>query len=263
MVEHFTPTDGTLPTFKNAFGYMRHNLPLFWSVLKNYLPYFLAAQVIGLAVGLVIRLPELTVALMNAYVLTFFAIQWHRLIIQGPDQAHFINPIKPDKPALIFFGFSFASGLVAGLVGALSAAILMKVLGGFAGGILSLLIVGVILWAICRLSFVYPTLAITNILDVKGAFAATKGYVQPLILNGALIAIIALVPSLIVGAVMSPLYFMTTNGSKKFPDTTMEHIAKVVMELPTNILLMPLFTALGVTVLSNFYLRARAKAAIA
>ncbi len=242
--------------------YLKDHHSTFLAVLKPLLPYFIALQLLDIA--LVFVFPPTAdgeyIALggfVSAYFLAAFVISWHRVVIHGPDSFTSMNPLKPTKNELLFMGTFI--GLWAGLI------ILGILTGGLATLIHPIMVAIVALFFIpgaiyfgMRLSFYFPARATNSPVTLKQAFHMSHGYIWKLMMAGfyaswrlTLAIMGASIIVAIVAGLLSTVLMFVLGGA--FDNGKVFTIVTLVLSLPITLYLNPLATMLGVTVLSNYY----------
>lgn len=196
-----------------------------------------------------------------AYITAAFAVSWHRLVLLGRDGCRPMALLKPEKNEIHFmlalgmltYGIPMVIGFVIGVVAYLGSPALTAIVSFMA-------IIAFIVWIVTfyRFSFYFPGKAVGNSLTFKQSFHMTHGYVWKIfaasflaILKTFGVLILCLFASgiLVASAVLIISFF---SGTLENASHGMEMIMQII-SIPLQVYFTPLFTILGVTVLSNYY----------
>lgn len=251
------PTLGVRDTAKNTKEFMQTNKDALWRIVKSLAPWIAALYIIDVVVSR-LYFPDsengfVLGELLASYFYTAFVISWHRVAIHGPEHAVMMNPFKPKKHELAFIGIGLLIGFTGIVGGALAGSTLLihPIIGAvaFFSFLIAFLYVG---YKIC---FYFPAKAVNASITFKESFALTKGYFWKLagayalsVLRYILGVILYLIGVALLGFITAIL-----GGESLGENTVAAIILDTVLTLPIVLYFYPLFYAVGVTVLSNYY----------
>ncbi len=256
MTSAYTPTSGILETAKNARGFVRENKKTMWRLWTPVIPYMIAIAVLGTLVEFFLgdNLP-MAILLRGAetVIVMTLAISWHRLVIQGP-QATPMNPFHWTRNETIFMAMAF--GLSVAYVALVLVIGVVAVLLGLPKIIQSLLLMAGLLalaYASLRFSFFFPARAANRPLTLAQAYTLSRGYVWRMFWASVMAALPTMLLLVVAGIAIGMVIGLV---AAVLPVPGAVLILTFVLMLPLQLYFTPLLTALGVTVLSNYYRRA-------
>src|SRR5688572_15226664 len=105
-MKHFTPVLHNSEAAKNAREFVKENKDIFWTIVKPVLPYLVGLSFLdtlitalyfsesqqGFQVG----------SIISSYFYASILINWHRVVINGPDRWEPMELFKPKKHELAF-----------------------------------------------------------------------------------------------------------------------------------------------------------------
>lgn len=186
-----------------------------------------------------------------AYCFAVLAVSWHRLILLGADNCEPMSFLKPKKHEIEFIMMWTMIGIIIPHV----LSFLMNL--NMASVIISTLVLPYIF---LKISFYFPAKAVNSHITFVSSFKLTKGYVWKMFLaliraNLKLICIL-LVVSIIIGAVGGgiALAIFSDEITSSYMKGAYQQVAIQPLQVLVQVLyFQPLFTVLGVSVLSNYY----------
>ena len=259
----WNPTLNATETGRDVRAFVKQFTPVLWRIFKPLLPWIIACHVFDAVVTALFFAPDGEFALgafLSAYFYTALVISWHRVVIDGPENAVPMNPLKPQRHEWAFIGVGIglylALILIAVLVGGV-AALIHPAVGIILG--LALLLAG--LYAFIRIAIYFPAKAVNRSLTLKEAYPLTQGLVwkilwAPFVASWRLILGVAgyvFVAALVIGAIFG------LAGSMIDIETMpvwIESALNFILTLPMIVYFEPLLYVLGVGCLSNYYLYA-------
>jgi len=262
-----TPFNATLDTKETATNvrtFIKNNMNVFWDIFKPLIPYIAVLTAIDIFMTFFVMEPnpetgELREFSLGGLIATYFftclAISWHRVVLDGPDRYTPMNPLKPQKSEWAFIGMGilvflipFFFGLAAGLLVALT-----KIKALF------LLVIPAILFAIyltLKFIFYFPSKATGNTVTLRQSYIMTNGYIWKMFATNVRAAFKTFLWMLLylfcavitLGVIGSTATIMNAENMLGLGGTL-----GALMMLPIVFYFQPLFTIIGVTVLSNYY----------
>ncbi len=257
---HFTPTYRTKETSRNIRIFIEDNMPIFWQIMKPLMPFIVGLLFLDAVLDAFVlpqegeHTPQSGIgSLLSSYFYTALVIDWHRVVIHGPENFTPMNPLKPKKHELAFLGMGIVLGI--GLFLIMIVAMLPGVFLGPVGIFLSVILaLGSVFYFGYKFSFYFPAKAVDNAITFRESFRLTKGYLWKLIATGirasAKLWLLLLAYILVVFAVMASMAFITSGTGPLF------HLVVFLIQLPMALYFQPLLTIIGVTALSNYYMHA-------
>ena len=251
-MKHFTPVLPPRETAKNARAFVKENMDIFWVILKPLLPFIVGFELLNVFIDHYLfadGTKQLGIgSLIGSYFLGAFMISWHRVVIHGPDRYVPMNPFKPKKNELAFIflpmGLVFLYALITGLLFALSARF-----GGAAPAIIILAVFLVFgMFAFFKISFYLPAKAVDVNITLRQSWNVTTGYVWKLLAAGFLSSWRIFVVVILIGAASGGVSGVFFNI-----ETINFRLMMFIFMLPIVAYASPLVTAIGVTVLSNYF----------
>jgi hypothetical protein len=254
-MKHFTPALPARDAAKNAREFVKENKDIFQKIINPVIPYLLGLSLLdALVTGLYFPDSERGFqlgAFISSYFIASIMINWHRVVIEGPDRWTPMDLFKPKKhelafifgPFLLAFGFGLGSALLIGLTAVVAAPLAVLI------GIV-VVCVGVV--GAFRISFYLPGKAINADMTFKKSWTMSKGYIWKMLTAGflatwrvALVATLYVFAAVIVAGIIGGILSGGTG--------LMLHFLIFVAMIPFDIFFQPLIAVLGVTVVSNYY----------
>lgn len=259
----WNPTLNATETGRDVRAFVKQFMPVFWRILKPLLPWIIACHLLDAIITAMFFAPDgefMLGTILSAYFYTSLVISWHRVVIDGPDNAVPMNPFKPQRHEWAFIGVGvglyLALILIAVLVGGMAAAIHPVV--GVALGLMFML-AG--LYVFLRIALYFPAKAVNRSLTIKEAYPLTKGLIWK-ILWAPFVAswrvILGLMGYVFAAAIVVGL-MLSLAGPTIEADTMpvwIESALNFALTLPMIVYFEPLLYVLGVGCLSNYYLYA-------
>jgi len=261
MSTAFVPTFRVWKSVKNVLGFIKNNTDTLFQTIKFYAP-FLVTVIIARAL-LVYILPTfagpvyLLAELFIGWVTYNFLLSWHRIVQRGP-HADLAHPLKPDKRSLKFVGTSllliFLPTLCALPFGFLTAATEPPL--NIVFGVMLVAAVLASCYIFTRCIIVLPSIAADEPLTLKQAFHLAKGYFWKILLSCFLLSLVILLGMIVVGIIMGILGFIAgLFGAGQVSLFTV--LLNIIAELIMNVGIAPVISALGATLITNYYLHAK------
>lgn len=270
----YEPTEKSWATVKNAFSYAWKNKRLVWKLILFYGPFLLLALLLN-AVAQVTSMEQYAhwaffglIAALGDFILSIFvpifvAVTWHRVVINGPEETKFSNPLAPKKRDWKFLGFWLLIGFIALvfmslLIGGASflavklyaivpAVSLLAVLLGIALFVYSV-------YAATRVSFIFPSVATDHNYPIKTIWKMSKGLVMKL-WGAGFLSMLVMIPLTILfvafPAIIAFLISAVAGGKAMFA------ILGVFVLAPIFIFMQVFFSVIGITLLSNYFMVAK------
>lgn len=253
MVSAYHPTSAILETAKNARGFVRENKKTMWRLWTPVIPYMVAIAVLGTLVEFFLG-DNLFMAILlrgaETVIVMTLAISWHRLVIQGA-QAAPMNPFRWTRNETVFMAMAF--GLSVAYVALVLLIGVVAVLLGLPKIIQSLLLMTGLLalaYASLRFSFFFPARAANRPLTLAQAYALSRGYVWRMFWASVMAALPTMLLLVVAGIAIGMVIGLV---AAVLPVPGAVLILTFVLMLPLQLYFTPVLTALGVTVLSNYY----------
>ena len=259
----YQPAFETKEAALKAREFMKDHKDVFWQVLKPVLPFIIGGRLLDIFLIHLIwgagSQNEIFIgSLISAYFTFVMMINWHRVVLHGPDQYIPMNPFQPKKSELAFMLMPSIVGLVAGIGIGLLSALTAKILGEGVAVMVAVPLVIVLLYVLFKMVFYLPAKALGADVGLRQALSLSDGYVWKCIGAGfrAVIRVTLVtmaygfVGVFIIGIIMVATGTIGPNGTGVGLEDKL--IAFLVM-LPITAYFMPLSTLLGVTVVSNYY----------
>ena len=190
-----------------------------------------------------------------AYLFAVIAISWHRLILLGPENYQPMDTFNPKKNELEFIGMlALVSFLIPWAFQLL--VINPSILGGAGPLVIFILSIGFIYFCY-KISFYFPAKAVDAPITIKNSFALTKGYFWKMIICYFLSVwrvLLAFFGVMLVGGFVFGLIIGIL--SAVLGDVIKENyliFQQALLSIPLVFYFQPLFTILGVGMLSNYY----------
>ncbi len=264
----WNPTLNATETGRDVRAFVKQFTPIFWRIFKPLLPWIVACHLFDAIVTALFFAPEKEFALgsfISAYFYTALAISWHRVIIDGPENAVPMNPFKPRRHEGAFIGVGL--GLyIALIVIAVLAGGLAALIHPAAGLMLGLVLLLAGLYAFIRIAIYFPAKAVNRSLTLKQAYPLTQGLVWKMLwapfvaswrlILGVVAYMIAAVA--LIAALAAAAHRML---AMEAPPVWLESALTFILTVPMIAYFEPLLYVLGVGCLSNYYLYAVRRAA--
>lgn len=257
------PTFEVSETVRNSHAFVKENKAILWDIVKSVAPYLVVLHFIDSIVTAMYYPPDSESsfgigALIASYFYTVILINWHRVVIWGPDKFIKMNPLRPKGHELSFLGMGIVIGLIPILIIFLGITLPLTFLKG--DGILGLsLAVSSIFIAVIfsyyftsKLSFYFPAKATMDHVTFKDSFKLTKGYVWKMTLCLFLCYLkimLLLIPYIVLSGVVG--YFSTF-----YLNSMTAEIIIFILTLPSILYFTPMFYVYVATTLSNYYMHA-------
>lgn len=270
----YEPTEKSWATVKNAFSYAWKNKKLVWKLILFYGPFLLLALLLNAVAqvtsmeqyahwaffGLIAALGDF---ILSVFVPIFVAVTWHRIVINGPEEVKFSNPLAPKKRDWKFLGFWLLIGFIAFvfmsvLIGggtflavtfyavAPAVSLLVVLLG------ITLFVYGV--YAASRFSLVLPSVATDHNYPIKTIWRMSKGLIMKL-WGAGFLSMLVMIPLTILfvafPAIIAFLISAVAGGKAMFA------ILGVLVLAPIFIFMQVFFSVIGITLLSNYFMVAK------
>ncbi len=278
----YQPTLGVRETAQNIKFFVKAYNGLLWHIYKPLAIYIVLLHLFdALITGLFMSDSKsgfFLGSIIAAYFYTALAITWHRVVIYGADNYIPVDPFKPKKNELVFLGMGLLIGLFAFIIFfliAISGVVLGQVFGqSIITAVISLIIlvaaVFVLIMILYKFSFYFPAKAVDTNLTLLESFEMTNGYFKGLCFASFLASLklillvfcyYILVGALTVGLVVlytynSPELQQQIDNGQEIDLGVLGALWGFLITLPTILYFQPLFTAIGVTGLSNYYMHA-------
>jgi hypothetical protein len=259
---YFEPKETIWSSVGSIFGYIKNNLRLVWASIQYYLPYLLVFLALSFSHQFLVQTIETKIIgvialfaglLGKAYIMPFFAITWHRIILQGLDEFVYANPLKPQKSEWKFIGFGallFLTMSVFSVIGAISPLYLQYIADATPVGHLFLIAFALLVYFFVRASLVFPSIAVGSHLSIREVFALSKGYVWKIVLTGLLASVCMM---LILLVLMVPFFLITSALTIFIVHSSIQAALLFCVSAAVQIFTEALGTMIGVMVLSNYY----------
>ncbi len=253
------PTLGAIETGRDVRSFLKGHKEAFWRILKPLLPWMIGCYLLDALLTIFLMPPgkeSVIGSLLCAYFYVCLAISWHRIVIDGPDNAVPMNPWKPQRHEWAFIGVGiglylsiFVVALIVGVIGALIHPLAIFILG------FALLIAA--FYVFCRLAIYFPAKAVNRSLTLKEAYALSHGLIwkmmgAPLVASWRLILGVAAYSFVLTFIVALILKVMGVDVMPVTPGA----ILHFLFVLPMVAYFEPMLYVLGVGCLSNYYLYA-------
>ncbi|MGH1404670.1 MAG: hypothetical protein ACRBDL_10550 [Alphaproteobacteria bacterium] len=256
----YIPTLGISDTSKNITAFINHNYDEFWMIYRNLMPFIFGLQLLGALID-TFFFPNSTnfifsetFHLMYLYFMGIWAINWHRLVINGIDYTP-MRIFKPKRNELIFM--LIAVLLTVGSMAIFSAGIFIPLQSGVKAVWPYVLIMFgsfcVSFFILYRFSFYFPARATNNPLTLMQAFHLSKGYIWNLFWSGffaSLKFMIILALLITFRTIMEALFGIDKESHSP--------LMTFMLDSPITLFFEPMYTVIGITALSNYYLYAMA-----
>lgn len=251
------PTLGVRDTAKNTKEFMQANKDTLWRIVKSLAPWIAGFYIMDIIVSR-LYYPDskngfVLGEILASYFFTAFVISWHRVAIHGPENAVMMNPFKPKKHELVFIGIGLLIGFTAIIGGALAAATFL--IHPAVAAISMILFIVTFVYIGYKICFYFPAKAVNAPITFRESFSLTTGYFWKMAgayILSALRYILGIILYLICVAILG--FTTALLGGENFgEDPISAIILDTVLTLPIVLFFYPLFYAVGVTVLSNYY----------
>lgn len=189
--------------------------------------------------------------ILIGYCFAVIAVSWHRLALLGPDRSEAMQMLSPQKHEINFVAvWTMVSVVLPHMM-----AVLMNMSMAY------VLVSSVVFpYLFFKLSFYFPAKALDSHLSFKNSFVLTKGLFFKFMLSVFLsfwrIMLVLFVFSLVMGFIAGILagILLPVEGVSDYTMGAQRQIVnQILMKLPVTFYFQPIFTVLGVTVLSNYY----------
>jgi hypothetical protein len=253
-----TPTFGIIETGRNVRAYTKANMPALWDQVKVIAPFIIGLLFFDALVNSFVPAVKEKFGLgglLASYFYTCFVISWHRIVMQGADAAQTVNPLKPEKSDWAFIGMGI--GLAVALIVVLILSSFLAILGPI-GAVLLILVIVAVAVAFIKFCLYFPAKALRGHMSLKDSFHATKGYLwkifaAPVVASWRVYLATFGYVLLMIGILMGVGYMSGAMGAGE-PSTPVVMLTGFVLSLPIMLIFYPIMYALGVGVLSNYYL---------
>ena len=252
MSNHFKTAAGILETTKNVLNFMKDNAGMFWHYLKPYLPYLIVAHLAGLAGKLAGWTGETGMDIgdmIAGFFVTCFMITWHRFVMFGPQRAVLVNPLMLKRHEWHYVMAAVVMGLFVFSITA--AGTLAGILPALVVTIVTLGLLGVVLWGMVRFSPYFPAKAAGTDMSPAQAFTLSKGRAGAIAGSYLMVTIALFVPMYVVGLILVVIAALFAG----LGDTARMAVQHIVM-MPVDVVLVPMLAVGAATVLTNFYMLA-------
>ena len=258
-MEEYKPYFYIEETSDNVRSFVKNNQENLWDIFFPLIPFifglhFIDAIITGLYFSKSIYGFSGGELIANYFVIVLI-ISWHRLIILGPDEFVPMTPFKPKKHELTFVGVALLIGacfLIISFLIIFVAAHFGK--GAFFLGIIAA--ISLFFYLTLRISFYFPAKAINKSITMEKAFYSSKGYAKKIALSSILASMRLLLLSLVALVVFHIIIDLVMPTSYR-TGAVQKEISDFVKTLPMLLYFQPLFTVIGVTSISNYYLWAQ------
>lgn len=194
---------------------------------------------------------SIVISVIYAYCFAVLAINWHRVVLLGVGRYEPMNILSPKKHEKNFV-------LVWVMIGTLIPYLTGAVLGiNIALIIISVVIFPYILFKIC---FYFPAKALDSHLSFKNSFKLTNGCFWAFILTTirscwrvALVFFIIMTVIGMISAIIASITFPDYHTAPYLKSAYNQIVGEVFNIIISTFIFSPLFTILGVTLVSNFY----------
>lgn len=282
------PTIGAKDTAKTVTAFIKEHKPYFWQLVKQVAPYLLLVLLISMVLNyfsmkdMFAKIDEVRagaidpesisnpfytlishfIALIDAYIFAVVAVSWHRLCLQPVEQYRPMNILKPEKHEIEFVLMWCVIGYI------IPVALTYLPLAFGAGGlstviavISGLTLVFIFPYLIYKFSFYFPAKAINQSVTFGQSFQLTKGYFWKV---GWAYLLAAIVPIILMIVYMLGITFLSAPVMALFAQNAASGTMDASFMIPSMAFLfistggviiyfVPLFTVIGVTVLSNYF----------
>jgi len=191
------------------------------------------------------------VKILIGYCFATIAVSWHRLVLLGRERYEPMLPLSPTRNEIEFIAVWTIVGTI------------LPFLFGFLSGINLWFVVltSLILpYFMFKMSFYFPAKALDSHLPFKYSFRLTKGYFWKFFLTNlrtfwrvmGVMFLLSLIAGFVGGA-LTPFFFVNMGDSSFIKGAYSQAVVQPIQTVLTTFIFQPLFTVLGVTVLSNYY----------
>lgn len=258
----YEPQETIWRTTGAIFAYLKNNLRLVWASIKYYIPYLLIFIALALSHQFFAETLEMKVLgffllvlglLGKACIMPFLAITWHRIVLQGPDNFRFANPLRPHKSEWKFMGFGALLFMTLTILAAAVTGLPLFVKDYVStGGVVLLMLIGVsfVFYFGVRASLVFPSIAVEGAHSFREVFQLSKGFFWKIILTIFLSMICFM---LIMLVLMIPFFIIMMIVSAFLVHLPFFGILAMTLSAIVQILSESMGTIIGVMVLSNYY----------
>lgn len=250
-------------TVRNSHAFVKENKAILWDIIKSVAPYLVILHLIDSIITAMYYPPDSKSsfgigALIASYFYTVILINWHRVVIWGPDKFIKMNPLRPKGHELSFLGMGIVIGLIPVLIIFLGITLPLTFLKGDDIIGLPLTFLSIFITAmfsyyfVTRLSFYFPAKATMDHVTLKDSFKLTKGYVWKMTLSYFLCClklIVLLIPYIALSGVVG--YFSTF-----YLNSMAAEIIIFLFSLPSILYFTPVFYVYFAMTLSNYYMHA-------
>ncbi|AEP10610.1 putative membrane protein [Micavibrio aeruginosavorus ARL-13] len=257
------PTYGIIETGRNVRAFTKGHQQEFWALLVPILPWIIGldlVDVLGNMMWPALKGKFVFGSLVAGYFCACFIIGWHRVLLHGPERAKPVDPFHPEKSDLAFIGMGWLL-VVAGFAlvvfsTVLGAALFSAVSLRPAVGLLTLAAILGVLYCGYRLCFYFPAKAVRSHMSFKESFDRTDGYVWRLLCTpfvGAWRLFLGCFAYSFAVGFIAGFIGHVIGVQKGVPAPMGFQFFVGLLQLPMAFYFIPLFTAFGVGVLSNYY----------
>lgn len=256
----FTPARHSGEVAAYVIGFVKEQKGEMWRIFRPLIPFvvlFLLFDV--LSRGLFDQDTENSFAIgafFSTYFFSCLAVSWHRVVIQGPDNYTPMNPFKPKKNELVFVAMGFLIAATTYIMDyipefiktAASENILLY-------GVLLFFTVLVLIYLPYRVMFYFPVKAVDADVTFRKAYKMSKGFFWSFIFAGVFSYFKIFVVMILYMVFLAFVLLSGFQSSGGVVGLTF-FAASYVFALPVLLYFLPIFTIIGVTLVSNFYLYA-------
>lgn len=250
------PTLGARDTSKNIKDFLKTNRSILWGLVKSLAPWIAGLTLFDIIVTHMF-FPDskngfMLGQLISGYFYTALVISWHRVAIHGPENFTPMDPFKPQKHELVFIGMGMLLFVSAIAAGALAGATV------FIHPVIAIVSVAIIMIAAMylgyKICFYFPAKAVNNSITFKESYSLTKGYFWKL-MAAYFLASFKYIIGMILYMILMTVFFIlvATITGEALENSALESILAFMFTLPILLYFYPLFYAVGVTALSNYY----------
>jgi hypothetical protein len=186
-----------------------------------------------------------------AYLFAVIAVSWHRLVLLGRDRYEPMEVLSPKAHEVNFIILWTFIGVIVPLI------------VGFIGNI-SLITIGfssiVLPYILFKISFYFPAKALDSHISFSDSYRLTSGYFWKMMLTSirsfwrlVLVFILLMAAFGFVSGVLAVTVFNTDSVEPLFKGAYTQVISQQFQVIIGVLFFQPLFTVLGVTILSNYY----------
>ncbi|MGH1404673.1 MAG: hypothetical protein ACRBDL_10565 [Alphaproteobacteria bacterium] len=253
-MNHYDPKGESAQARVNVKKFVEDNMDKLWEVFIPLAPYIAGLYLLDAIISDVYFSDSKNgfglFGLLSTYFSTVFVISWHRIVIHGPDNYVPMDPFAPKKHELVFIGMGFLIGLIIGIIG-IGSLVGAAITQSSAAIILAIFIFFAMIYLAFRCCLYFPAKATNADLTMGQAFHMSKGYLWRIIWVSfrasvkwmLLLFAYLIVMVLLISAIVYSLQLEAGLNTLGY-----------IFALPSHLFFSPIFAAIGVTTLSNYYL---------